>query len=297
MTIETPAGTPAKIPVWKTTLECYRLTFRNLGDLLRFSWPWLLLLIAVSGALYWGFWETEQEALKTSGGSNVLMLLTLIVSTSIGAFIAVPWHRLLLLGEKQDLATGMKIGTKHRPYLLWALLLGVLPMVPLLALASLFPWGPASSETELMTVSEMNAIMALISGILIFVAMSLFTTRLALILPATAVGHSGVDWREAWAITRGNTWRLFWASVIIILPLMIFYIFVTPHDVSASAAPATIAEADELARRITFTLWSVLEELLAMFTGMVLVAFLSLAYRHFTGLPDPESTSATPPAP
>ncbi len=98
--------TPAKLPVWKTALECYRLTFRHLGDLLRFSWPWLLLLIALSGALYWGLYPAEQEALaKTGTGSNLLWILTsALISTAIGAFIAVPWHRLLFLGEKQSLA-------------------------------------------------------------------------------------------------------------------------------------------------------------------------------------------------
>ena len=34
----------AKLPIWKTTLDSYRVTFHHLRSFVRLAWPWLLFL-------------------------------------------------------------------------------------------------------------------------------------------------------------------------------------------------------------------------------------------------------------
>ncbi len=292
---------PAKLPVWKTALECYRLTFRHLGDLLRFAWPWLLLLVAVSGALYWALYPLEKDALaKTGSGSNTLWFLTLLASTAIGAFIAVPWHRLLILGERPELAEALKLDNRHWLYLWRAFLLGVLPLAPLLLMLTLFHSGLESAVTESMTEAETTSLIATISGFLLFLLICLAAGRFSPILPATALAHNGVGWRNSWDMTRNNTWRLFWISLILSLPFVIAGIVAAGFDLNAelkTPSEAIKAPVNEFAGRTSFTLWSVAMEFAGMLFGMLFVTFLSLAYRHFKRLAAPESKNSAPPAP
>ena len=297
--------TPAKLPVWKTAAECYRLTFRHLGELLRFAWPWLLVLMAVSGALYWGLYPIEQKALaKTGSGSNVLWILTLLFSTVIGAFIAVPWHRLLLLGEKAGLTGSEHFSIRQRQYAVRAILLLLIPMLPIAALMYFYP----ASSTDAAATTTGNAddvdIGAMWLPMIYFgsiIALMALANRLSLILPATALGHTDKGWWKTWHMTQGNTWRLFWSSLIVFLPFVLAGIVAAFGDLfNEFANPAEqikIAPVNELANRTSFTSWSVAWELAAMLFGMLYVTFLSLAYRHFTGLPVPESKNSIPRAP
>ncbi len=290
--------TPAKLPVWKTATESFRLTFQHLGDLLRFAWPWLLLLIAVSCALYWGLYPVEKAALaETGSGSNLLWISTLFVSTMIGAFIAVPWHRMLLLGEKNDLSASGHFASRKWRYALRALLMIALPMLPILALIQFYP---ATSSEEAATTADSIDLVAMMLPVVYFgsfIALMVLVNRMSLILPATALDHNDVGWVETWSITRGNTWRLFWSSFIVSMPLILVAIGYVIHDLWVPVEPIKIAEVNEIANRTRFTLWSVGWELAAMLFGILYVTFLSLAYRHFTGLAAPESTIATPAAP
>lgn len=279
--------TPAKLPVWKTALECYRLTFRHLADLLRFAWPWLLLLIVVSGALYWTLYPAEVAAMaETGAGSNALWISSVLISTAIGAAIAVPWHRLLLLGEMQDLAGSLSFDTRRRSYFLNAIAVLALPVAPIVLAAFLIPVD-SSAEGSLLDVFRAAGFgIATIAAVMVI-------NRLSLILPARALDQLNAGWPQAWHITRSNTWRLFWLSLLVLFPVfaaIIFAFSLYPSEFSmldSSAAPS----------RAAFTGANVVMDFVLMLTGMLYVTSLSLACRHFTGRPDPESTNATRAAP
>src|SRR5205085_445248 len=50
--------------------------------------------------------------------------------------------------------------------------------------------------------------------------------RLTLLLPARAVGNTGLTFKQAWNRTRGNVWRLFWGIVVTTLPALLIAQFV-----------------------------------------------------------------------
>src|SRR5882757_6124970 len=99
---------PAKLPLWRTVGESYAIWARNLPELMRITWLWLLIMAPVLLALMW--WQVPtftiiMEAART-GRPDPTPALTLVVQLLNGvimlpmlASIAVAWHRLLLRDE------------------------------------------------------------------------------------------------------------------------------------------------------------------------------------------------------
>ena len=85
----------AKLPVWRTIVDTYRLTWTTLSELFPYIWPWLVLWLAVDLATAWFEWPLDPES-KLFAVSSLLHNLIIV---AIGSAIAVPWHRRLLLGE------------------------------------------------------------------------------------------------------------------------------------------------------------------------------------------------------
>jgi hypothetical protein len=265
-----------KLPIWPTAVDCYTLMWRHLRDLLRYAWPWFIALIAVSGALYWGFYPHERETItQTGAGSNTLWLSTVLASTAIGAAIAVPWHRLVLIGEQQSMAASLHLDLYKRQCLIGALALFLVPALPLLLIESLLPAAPASAAAEALSTRDLAL---MVVGAVFFLAIPIIN-RLSLVLPASALHRDDVGWAATWRMTRGNTWRMFWASFVPMLPLIAAAIVAF----SIYSGVTLIEDATVAPSRAAFTLSNVLWEVGAMLFGMLYVTFLSLAYRHFFG--------------
>jgi hypothetical protein len=260
-----------KLPVFKTIAEVFTVTFRHLGDLLRFAWPWLLVLIAVSGALYAAYYDSERTAIAAGDtGSNSLWVLTLAVSTTLGALIAVPWHRRILLGEHQTLSKSLSLDATKFAYTAKAAAIIAVLCLPLVVVKLADPVAPETQAT----------IDLLITVIFTLVFLTLFfaSNRISLILPATAVENHAVTLGDAWRATRGNTLRLALVSIVsTIVPLMI------PLLLAYWLAPAAAAamDANTAPSAATFAVANTIWELFAIVFGMLFVTFLSLAYRHF----------------
>lgn len=278
---------PGKLPVWKTALESFRLTVRNFTTLLRFAWPWLLIFMAASAALYWNLYEAEQSALAAGNwGSPKLFYATTVLSTVIGAFIAIPWHRLLLVGE-QPASPSLAIDRRHVMYALLTLALFALAPLPVL-LADLVT--APTVETEGLSIRDA----AIAAGVLGFVACWLVINRLSLVLPVIALDPSRASVREAWHITRGNTWRLFASSGLILLVIVPIFatLAVISEFFSGWNETQEKIEVTPVPSQVWFTAHSVLFEIAGITLGMLFVTFLSLAYRHFYGLTAPSEAAA-----
>ncbi len=269
------AADTRKLPVFATTRDVYAVTLRHAGELLRFAWPWLIALTGVSAALYWSFYPAEREAIAVGAtGSDALWLLTLLASTLIGALIAVPWHRRILLGEPQTFGSGIAIDGRKISYAIKAVLLLAAMTMPGLALFVIIPPPASESEYTLQDALWMAAI------IVWFAMVVVLSSRLSLILPATAVGDDDVSVSRSWQMTRRNTLRLALVSFLAtMLPfLLLYFVLVLVFPSQAQAAIADAASA-----RMSFTIANVITELVALVLGMLYVTFLSLAYRHFAG--------------
>ena len=285
------SGTLRKLPVWKTAADSNRVTVRNLGAFIKIAWPWIILLLFGSAALYWHFYDTEQALIAAGGvGSPLLFYATAVLSTVIGAFVAVPWHRLLLLGEKPSAL--LALDRRHWMYAAYAVALAAALWLPLaLPLHSIYQATP-----------DFSAIAIGLSAPL-FLALLAITTRLSLILPAIALDPEKAQLREIWSITRGNTLRLLVSSVIVFLGLLLAVIVAanisvlfdsmnTAPPIEGTAVNGTAVASDSAAptpppSRVRFTIESSLFEFAGIFFGVLFVTFLSLAYRALTGMAEP----------
>jgi hypothetical protein len=284
------ASAPPKLPVWKTALDCYRVTWRHLGDFFRFAWPWLLGLSTISGLLNWFFYPIVRQQIAESGnGAIAHVVLSLILSTAAGAMIAVPWHRLLLLAETPSTAQNFNIDAGKRRYFLMALALICILMIPAILGGYFAPQNSKPNDPEKISDSDFAAIMLSLATIIF----APWLSRLWLVLPGIAIGRRDARISNIWTTTRGNTWRIFWSGMLATFPLLfatgfaVYYTFSDIHgDLLASFPYRSKSE---------FTLNGVGTDLISITVGMLYVTFLSLAYRHFFG--PIENAAASAPSP
>jgi hypothetical protein len=263
---------PAKLPLWRTIGQSYAIWFKNLPELVRIAWIWILIMAPIVGLFMWwqapAMIELMQNArtgkLDPNPGMTTLMqAINSIILLPMLSSIAVAWHRLLLRDEHVS-----------GPYLRFdSVVIGYAVLFFLIALLFSVPQYLSQIYAALMQPSGATEIspgalaVTFIGSILTLIAM-FFACRLFVVLPAKALGRD-ISFGTAWAATRKNSWRLFWGYMLSLLPLAViaggigFWI--------ASAQPS---------RGVAASIWTILTLLWALF-GMVGVGFLSLAYRHF----------------
>src|SRR5882672_9371473 len=97
-----------KLPLWRTIGQAYAIWARNLPELIRISWLWLLIMTPVLAILMW--WQvptfTAMIDAAKAGRPDPTPAITLLAQVLNGvvmlpmlASIAVAWHRLLLRHE------------------------------------------------------------------------------------------------------------------------------------------------------------------------------------------------------
>jgi hypothetical protein len=259
---------PSRLPFWRTVIQAYALWAKNLPDLVRACWLWLLLLAPFIAIEAW--WRAPQTAAlleaSRSGQSFppdqtpvltiAALLLSLVVMLPAAASIAVAWHRLVLRNEHPGSNVYLRFDSVVVGYML------------LLAAT----WLPGRAAGLLRTVIGDSAAFG---GGAAFWLISAFTTalffilpRISVALPAAALQRSDVTFRAAWQATRRNTWRMFWATLLCFLPsALIGYLMIDLLPPEPS--------------RTTMTLAFAALGLLTIPLGMIPVGLLSLAYRHF----------------
>jgi hypothetical protein len=274
MTVALAPPAPRMLPVWSTVWACYVAVGRNLGQLVRISWLWVLVLLPIYAACLWLLWTVW------AAGSSELIVDTLaqlptVVELPVLASMAVAWHRLLLREERVISAVYLRFDSAVWRYALLSLALLVVPLLVVapyfyLPLASL-DWGDRLDPR--LSLLLQGAAAALAIGALLA---SLFAlTRLSLMLPAVALGESASPSR-VWRMTRNNTLRLIASSILCAVPLLLSWLVQSFFDTTTMPS-------------------YVIGGLIELAGGAVLMIFgvtlLSLAYRFFT-TPDDGSASA-----
>jgi len=94
--------------------------------------------------------------------------------------------------------------------------------------------------------------------------------RLSLVLPAGAVGDYGVTLRRAWALTRGNSFRMFAGTVLSSGPVFLVNVVSNGLLEALSTAPASVPS---LLAALTLSI------LLFVLAAVVQASFLSYAYK------------------
>jgi hypothetical protein len=263
---------PAKLPLWRTIGQSYAIWFKNLPELVRIAWIWILVMAPIVGLFMWwqapAMIELMQNArtgkLDPNPGMTTLMqAINSIILLPMLSSIAVAWHRLLLRDEHVS-GPYLRFDSVVIGYAVLFFLIALLFSVPqyLSQIYAALTQPPSATE-----ISPGALAVTLVGSILTLIAM-FFACRLFVVLPAKALERD-MSFGTAWAATRKNSWRLFWGYMLSLLPLAVI----------GGGIGYWIAIAQP-SRGVAASIWTILTLLWALF-GMVGVGFLSLSYRHF----------------
>ena len=213
------ASVPPKLPVWPTVRASYAIVARNLGQLVRICWLWVLIMVPVYAALDWleETWSGEPGAQATYHWTReIAAALPSAVDLPFLASIAVAWHRLILREERVMQPGYLRFDGVVWRYVLYALAFLLLERGTLFICAFLTQNLAIEAEFFTQLLIELLAAPTATTGVAIAIGF-LVLPRLSLVLPAVALGER-LSLRRAWRITRGNTLRIGVATALCMLP-------------------------------------------------------------------------------
>jgi hypothetical protein len=198
---------------WDIVRHSFSMLFRNIGNALRISIGPILLALVVSVAIVGILqinpariaWELSTNSISGNTGLAILLLLLLYIFVS--AWIAVAWHRFILLEDYPGLLPAVS-GRPIMPYIGKTLLLGLVMMLALI---------PALLVIGLLSaVFDPTSGLFSIIGIGLMLYFSYMWLRFGLVLPATAVGRPmGVT--EAWRATAPHANAILGTGALLIV--------------------------------------------------------------------------------
>jgi hypothetical protein len=199
---------------WEIVRHSFAMLFRNLGNALRISvGPILIGLVAgflILGAFGSGVdtltEEIEQD--KLPPGLALAVLLNLFLFLFVSAWIAVAWHRFILLEDYPGLLPPLA-GRPIWPYLGKTLLLG------LVMFFAMIPAGLVISVLAGLFGGAGDSLFSFI-GLGLALYISYMWLRFGIVLPATAVSRT-MGFGEAWRATAPYATAILGTCVILIL--------------------------------------------------------------------------------
>lgn len=194
---------------WRLFVRALTLLIDNIGVALRVSLVpyalvvaatlWLVSSYGVEGLTSGGavtFDPANPDAAMPESGLVFGTFLVSALSVIVTLWIAVGWHRFVLLDERPAGVMPRFHGGRVLAYLGWSILIGLLVALVAFAVSMLF-------GVVLITLVPGGLAGLLLGAASLFVSMILFY-RLAVKLPAVAIGRE-MTFGEAWAATRGHS--------------------------------------------------------------------------------------------
>lgn len=194
-----------------------RMVLNNLGPAFRVSTPLIAIMVlsylllggesaSYSGDFSFEGGDMEGEFTASAAASTILQILASL-------WVAVAWHRYILLEETPSGYIPAFRGDRVLSYFLRGLLLFVIVVVAAFALGFI---GVFMIALETAITGVIGAVMI---GVMV-VAIIVISARLYVILPAAAVDRE-LPLREAWNATEGMTIPIVVAYVLLVLCLMV----------------------------------------------------------------------------
>lgn len=273
-----------KLPFRETVGLAYSTYFDHFITVLRASWFWLIVVGVFTGFANWRLWSWRGVfvaevkpippfRMQQPTEMTVLLNLDNILMLFAGVSIAVAWHRLIILNEQPGVS-GSNVVTKN----LWRyvvaatvlFLIVLLPMIPvMLPILYLLPPGQIATPAGLLP--------SYLLMLVVYAVGMAVTLRLTLLLPARAVGDTGLTIRQTWNRTSGNIWRLFWGIVACTVPPFLL-MEIASLTMIGTPNPARFADED-FAMQMTVT--SIIFAICYLLILPIGIGFLSHAYLHF----------------
>ncbi|SHJ01610.1 hypothetical protein [Wenxinia saemankumensis] len=211
---------------WQIVRHSFALLGRNLGAAARASLGPILIAVlvilligaasGVSPAALAALDPANPAAPGLAGGALLVGLATLLVVLFVSAWVAVTWHRYVLLEEEPALVPALG-GRPVWPYLGRTIVLSIvliLCAIPLSFVTGLVAAPFIGADPGAGTAPAPGFGPAFVIGVLFAAVLTWLWLRFGLILPATAVGQP-MRMGESWARTKPAAGAIFLATLIL----------------------------------------------------------------------------------
>jgi hypothetical protein len=285
-----PGAVAPKLPLWRTIRFAYATYFRHFGDVLRITWMWISLVALLMAAGDWMRWSSSVwfadqfksgvvEPLDRYAYATILPVgLVALLLPFLIVDVAVASHRRLILRERPRVS-----GSNFASRAAWQYFALFVPLAVLTAVAPAVLGAVSDLDPEVFP-SENDELMAFVSAFGVATGAVAVALRFSLVLPARAVGNSGLSLKQSWRLTRGNTWRLLWGmfacAIVPVIPLRLLLDWLDLPERKLSAE--TMITGEGLSEQVIGSaLGTQLTLAVDTLTIPLCVGFLSLCYRHF----------------
>ena len=281
------------LPILGTIADAYRFIATNRRDFIALAYLPVLLTALVQVALFLPFGDVFTTALQPPQGDPTpeeltayatsflalmaIVLMMLLASLAIYTPFGVAWHRLFLRGpEGGTIGQALRWRQRHSRFLGRVLSLVVLVML-LSGLLGAVVAGAAGGIAG-------GGGRFVAAMLLAYFLVALGLVRLLLVLPATAVGDVGVNFGEAWQMTRRNTWRLLLALFAGAIPV------VALESIFERALTAAFDIDTVYGSLPLFFALALIQQAFNYVGFAVITTVLSIAYRDLKAAPPPATT-------
>ena len=206
---------------FKIFVHAIRLVIGHLGVALRIGGLLYVVQFATSFAV--AFFALDHLTSRNNFDPSYMVWLVpisvMVVVTNI--WIAVAWHRYVLLDEMPGAVVARFNGDRIFAYFGKSLLLGLVA-VPIVLVAGFAVAGVVSAlfAAGAVTSGPPSFIIALVPLFLVYVPLAIILYRLALILPASAVGKP-IRFGDAWSATRGASGTIVGLAILSVLCIVL----------------------------------------------------------------------------
>lgn len=231
-----------KLPVVDTALASYRFLIDHPRDAVRVGWLPLIVLYALN--LIFGAFEPMPDLSDPQAAMRLLApllgskVINVLIQSAVAAVTLGVWHRLVMQGHDVSGQTvPFRIGSRELKYfarwmlisllfiaIFFAVVVGIIMSVFVIMLmiqvVLILSGGGGMALGEQ---GEQMTAVALYFGMPVGVIAAIYlTTRLSLVLPATATGkEAGFD--RAWYISQGNGVSMVLTSLMVMVPLQLVF--------------------------------------------------------------------------
>lgn len=199
----------ARVPVFRTTLDAYRTVLGNLGTFVRIGWLPISVVLAITvvftivlGQKPNAAYGVSSEPVQSTTLASALWLKVNVVIPFLFACFVAQWHRHVLLGSAvEGEGTGLRNFRRNAIFFACTVCVGLAIQAP----GFLYE-----------VVLELPRESVSLTVLLVFVPMFglfLVFARIALVFPYIAL-NAWVNFRWAWGVSRGNTWRIIFVLVL-----------------------------------------------------------------------------------
>ena len=196
---------------WKLILHSFNMIFGNLSEALKVSVGPILVGLLLIGLSFLGFGlnfeflsEMEQGSSANIGAAFLFVLLAIIIMTVVFEWIAVAWHRFVLLEQYPGILPAFR-GQPIGAYIGRTLVLSLLIAFVVFALAFVI---------VLLTALTASMGLAIFLGVGLGFVVSYLWLRIGLVLPATAL-REPLKVSESMAATKPMAGTIFGVSAIL----------------------------------------------------------------------------------